>query len=150
MLILDGLVDDAEQMQFKEGVKAKEVKGWLNKLQHAVYHLEELLRQWRQITTTTTTIKSLRLRFKVFSTAKKPDKDIKVQIRETLESLEALVKEKDVLDLTESATWRESLQGLPSSSDVLHDYFNGNYPKDCFYGRDEEEMSILENLLLTS
>ncbi|MED6209877.1 hypothetical protein PIB30_058893 [Stylosanthes scabra] len=150
LVTLDGLVDDAEQMQFSEGEKAQQVKVWLNELQHVVYHLEELLRQWQQVNATTT-IKALLLQLKVFSTAKRPDMDIKVQIRDTLESLEALVRKKNDLGLTGSATTlRESLQGLPSSSDVVHSYFYGKYPKDCFYGRDEEEMSILEIMLSNS
>ena len=147
LLTLDALVDDAEQKQFTEGGgKAQDVKRWLNELQHAVYRLEDLLLQIM------TTKKSLRLRgrqfFRVFSKTKKPDKkDIESVILDTIESLEALVKKKDVLGLTASETRMESLQGLPESSAVLDSYFYGNYPKDCFYGRVEEGRSILESLL---
>ncbi|KAL1324696.1 putative disease resistance protein At3g14460 [Arachis ipaensis] len=148
LLILDALVDDAEQKQFTEGSNAQAVKGWLNELLHASYQLEELLMQIMA------TIKSPHSQgqqfFKVITTTKKPDKYIKARISESLENLESLVKKKDVLGLTEHATWRESLQGLPSSSDVLDNYFYGNYPKDYFYGREEEEKSILENLLSAS
>ncbi|QHO55893.1 putative disease resistance protein At3g14460 [Arachis hypogaea] len=149
LLTLDALVDDAEQMQFSQGDKAQQVKVWLIELHHVVYHLEELLRQWQQVNTTTT--KSLLLQLKVFSTAKRPDMDIKVQTRDAIESLEALVRKKDVLGLTGSATaLKESLQGLASSSDVVHSYFYGKYPKDCFYERYEEVMSILKIMLSTS
>lgn len=148
LLMHDALVDDAEQKQFTGGlVQPLAVKDWLDALQYALYHLEDLLWQWQNTTTTNT--KSLQF-FGVFSKSNKPDADMKAQIRDIAEILEDLAKKKDVLGLIERVTWRESLHGLSSCSVVLDNYFYGNHPKDYFYGRDEEEMSVLGILLSTS
>ncbi|KAK7263931.1 hypothetical protein RJT34_31530 [Clitoria ternatea] len=146
--ILDALVDDAEEKKFTEGGA---VKNWLNELQHVVYLLEDILWQWQWQITKTKNTKSLQF-FRVLSKSNmhKPDPVLKAQIHDITEKLEALVKKKDFLGLIARVTWRETLQGMPSCSVVLDNYFYGNYPKDYFYGRDEEEKSMLESLLSTS
>ncbi|MCI00392.1 disease resistance protein, partial [Trifolium medium] len=147
--MLDTFIDDAEEKQFttKAGQdQAKSVKDWLNKLQYAVYSLEEIICQW-QVTTTTTTNTNL---FGVFSKVIKPNRDLKTQIRDIMDLLVDLSKRTDVLGLTRRVTWKESLRGMFSCSIVLDNYFYGNYPKDYFYGREQEEKSMLEILLSTT
>ncbi|XP_024630620.1 putative disease resistance protein At3g14460 [Medicago truncatula] len=61
-----------------------------------------------------------------------------------------LSKMKDNLGLTRRNTWTESLHGLVSCSVVLDNYFYGNYPKDYFYGREQEEKYVFDILLSTT
>ncbi|XP_058785909.1 putative disease resistance protein At3g14460 [Vicia villosa] len=144
--ILDTLVDDAEEKQFS--AKSKSLKEWLNALQYAVYRLEELLWQWQGASATQTTTNTSFLG--AFSKLIKPSVDFKPQLGDIIDSLVELSEMKDVLGLT-LVTWRESsLRVLDSCSVVLEDYFYGNYPKDYFYGREQEEKSVFEILLSTT
>ncbi|XP_045829937.1 putative disease resistance protein At3g14460 [Trifolium pratense] len=145
--MLDTFIDDTEEKQFatKTG-QVQLVKDWLKKLQYAVYSLEEIICQW-QVTTTTTTYTNL---FGVFSKVIKPNSDLKIEICDIMNLLVDLVKMTDVLGLTRRVTWKESLRGMFSCSIVLDNYFYGNYPKDYFYGREQEEKSMLEVLLSTT
>ncbi|XP_027193530.1 putative disease resistance protein At3g14460 [Cicer arietinum] len=137
----DSLVDDAEHKQFT--TKTQAIKDWLNSLQYAVYSLEELLLQWQEVTTNTK-------KFGVFSKSNKPKRDLKSQILGIIDRLVDLSKMKDVLGIAQSVTWRESLHGLFPCSVVLDNYFYGNYPKDYFYGREQEEKFVLDILLLST
>lgn len=146
--ILDTLVDDAEEKQFS--TKSKSLKEWLNALQYAVYRLEEILWQWQGASATQTTTNTNF--FGAFSKLIKPSVDFKPQLGDIIDSLVELSKMKDVLGLTLCVVTRResSLRVLDSCSAVLEDYFYGNYPKDYFYGREQEEKSVFEILLSTT
>ncbi|KAI4333060.1 hypothetical protein L6164_017913 [Bauhinia variegata] len=149
LLSLDALVDEAEEKQFSIGGDA--VKRWLNDVQHSLYYLQQLLGE----IAAKSLGRKLQLKHEIRRVflSKKPHpeaKETKVNVHNMIESLEALAKQKDALGLTEGVICkgvRESLQELPPCSLVLDNYFYGNHPKDYFYGREEEEKSILESLL---
>jgi len=148
--MLDTLVDDAEEKQFTSKAQAQthSIKDWLNALQFSVYSLEELLCQWQQHVTTKATNTNF---FGVLITkSNKPSKDLKAQLLDLMDRLIDLSKMKDNLGLTRRATWTESLHGLVSCSVVLDNYFYGNYPKDYFYGREQEEKYVFDILLSTT
>jgi len=147
--LLDTLVDDAEEKQFtsKTQDQAQSIKDWLNALQFSVYSLEELLCQWQHVTTKTTNTNFFGI---LISKPNKPSKDLKAQILDIMDRLIDLSKMKDNLGLTRRATWTESLHGLVSCSVVLDNYFYGNYPKDYFYGREQEEKYVFDILLSTT
>ncbi|XP_020992313.1 putative disease resistance protein At3g14460, partial [Arachis duranensis] len=156
--ILDALVDDAEWKTFFAeggggGGNARDVKDWLNELQHALYHLEDLL---LRIVNPPKSLLSYGRRFFVSVVLRKTknqhvDDMVKLKIHDTIKILEALVTRKDLLGLTAAgATSREKplqQQGWwPPSPAVLHSYLDGTFPKQCFVGRDDEIKSVLGKL----
>ncbi|XP_057747295.1 putative disease resistance protein At3g14460 [Arachis stenosperma] len=135
LLALDAVVDSAEEKQFRGGRSAQVVKKWLNKVQDALYQVDELLLQILTPISSTPDLHPL-------------PKDFMEQILDTLPNLESLVQQIDILDLTfEPAMkrWMKSSGGLYSTSAVLD-----KYPEYDFFVRNAEVESILDYLLSTS
>ncbi|KAL4389810.1 hypothetical protein AHAS_Ahas03G0082300 [Arachis hypogaea] len=87
LLALDAVVDSAEEKQFRGGRSAQVVRKWLNKVQDALYQLDELLLQILTPISSTPDLHPL-------------PKEFKEQILDTLTNLKSLVQQIDVLGLT--------------------------------------------------
>ncbi|XP_040990997.1 putative disease resistance RPP13-like protein 1 [Juglans microcarpa x Juglans regia] len=139
LLIVNAVLEDAEEMQFTKPM----VKKWLDELKDAVYDAEDILDEIHtevlrckldaEFHTVATKVR------KTISTSLSPFvKEIEPKIKDILETLDHLVKQKDVIGLKEGvggkSSGRSSTTSLVKESDI--------------FGRDDDKKSII-NLLLS-
>ncbi|XP_040990985.1 LOW QUALITY PROTEIN: putative disease resistance protein At3g14460 [Juglans microcarpa x Juglans regia] len=139
LLSANAVLKDAEEMQFTKPM----VKKWLDKLKDAVYDAEDILDEIHtevlrckldaEFQTTATKVR------KTISTFLNPfAREIKPKIKDVLETLDDLVKQKDAIGLKESvggkSSGRSSTTSLVKESDI--------------FGRTDDKEAII-NLLLS-
>ncbi|PIA30558.1 hypothetical protein AQUCO_05500093v1, partial [Aquilegia coerulea] len=144
LTLIQGVLEDAEQKQ----VTNKAVKFWLDKIKEISYDAEDVLDEWNtriliskllQPDVNAPVKEKVRSHLFNFFCCAKPiviRHDIGVKIRELNEQLEGLAKKKDMFNLTENRSQRESLPMTSSIFDV-----------SVIYGRHVDNQVIMSKLM---
>ena len=142
---LTGVLDDAEQRQIRNDPR---VEAWLDDVQEAVFDADDLLDEIEtdalqckvegESSAGTSEVRETKRQkvFNLFSRSRKSnERDVENQIKQLLDRLEGILKEKDLLGLKENSVgW----QRLPSTSLV---------DESEVYGRDDDKEAVIELLL---